>query len=190
MMSEVTQIVHAMQNGAPQAADELLPHVYQELRRLAAAWLNQEPAGQTLQATALVHEAYLRLCGSQPLDSTDWRNRSYFFAAAAEAMRRILVENARHKATLKRGGNIQKEPLSDYEIVNQQQGLEQVDILALHEAMTAFEAKAPRKAELVKLRCFAGFTLNEAAEILGISPSTAEDDWNYGKAWLKRFLDK
>jgi RNA polymerase sigma factor (TIGR02999 family) len=186
-MTGVTQILASIEQGDPRAAEQLLPLVYDELRKLAAGKLAQESPGQTLQATALVHEAYLRLMDVEKARS--WDGRGHFFVAAAEAMRRILVENVRRKKRLRRGGARRRQSLEGNEpaIIAPVDG---VDLLALNEALDRFEAAAPRKAQLVKLRYFAGFTLPEAAELLGISQSTAEADWTYAKAWLKRRMEK
>jgi RNA polymerase sigma factor (TIGR02999 family) len=186
-MSEVTRILSALEQGDAQAAGQLLPLVYDELRHLAAQQLAHERPGQTLTATALVHEAYLRLVG--PGDEPRWEGRRHFFAAAAEAMRRILVEQARRKQRLRHGGGLRKQPLDGNEpaVVSP---VEPVDLLALNEALGRLEAASPRRAELVKLRYFAGFTLPEVGALLGISQSTAEADWTYAKAWLKREMEK
>jgi RNA polymerase sigma factor (TIGR02999 family) len=186
-MADVTQILDAIEQGDPSAAEQLLPLVYDELRKLAAQRLAQEKPGQTLQATALVHEAYLRLVGSE--QAQDWNSRGHFFAAAAEAMRRILVEKARHKKRLRHGGGLQKLALDDNEpaIPSSEDA---VDLLALNEALDRLEAASPRRAQLVKLRYFAGFKLPEIAQMLGISQSTAEADWTYAKTWLKREMEK
>jgi RNA polymerase sigma factor (TIGR02999 family) len=166
-------------------AAQLLPVVYDELRQLAAQKLAQEKPGQTLEATALVHEAYLRLVGDQA-----FANRAHFFAAAAaEAMRRILVENARRKKRLRHGGELHQQPLEDNEPARAAP-VDKVDLLALNEALDHLEAASSRRAQLVKLRYFAGFTLPEVAALLGISQSTAEADWTYAKAWLKRQMEK
>jgi RNA polymerase sigma factor (TIGR02999 family) len=158
----------------------LLPLVYEELRRLAAQRLSQEKPGQTLQATALVHEAYLRLVDGQA--AAHWNSRGHFFGAAAEAMRRILVDNARRKASAKHGGQSQRKDLDADRLV--QPGRD-VDLIALDEAISALAKQDPRKAELIKLRFFAGLTISEAALALGISESTADADWAYAKAWLR-----
>src|SRR3954447_23238422 len=178
-MSDVTRILSAIEQGRPQAAEELLPLVYEELRRLAGRRLAQEKPGQTLQATALVHEAYLRLVGA---DDPGWDSRGHFFAAAAEAMRRILVDNARRKAAIKAGGGHERVGLEEVEIAIEGPRL---DLLALDEALTTLEAKDKRKADLVRLRFFAGLTVDQAAYALGISPSTADNDWVYAKSWLR-----
>jgi RNA polymerase sigma factor (TIGR02999 family) len=179
-MSDVTRILADIEHGDARAAEELLPLVYDELRRLAAQRLANERPGQTLQATALVHEAYARLVG--PGDSARWDGRRHFFAAAAEAMRRILIERARHKQTRKAGGNRRRLDLDDIE-----PALEVNDdrLLALDEALRQLEAEDPRKAELVKLRFFAGLTAEQAAAALGVSTSTAEKDWSYARSWLR-----
>jgi RNA polymerase sigma factor (TIGR02999 family) len=179
-MSDVTRILSQIEQGDPQAAEQLLPLVYEELRKLAAAKLAQENPGQTLQATALVHEAYLRLTSGER--ETSWDNRGHFFAAAAEAMRRILVESARRKRSQKAGGEWQRLELSDVEPATRQPP---VDVLALSDALDRLEARDIRKAALVKLRYFAGLTNEEAAVALGISTATADNDWAYAKSWLK-----
>jgi RNA polymerase sigma factor (TIGR02999 family) len=178
-MNDVTHILSAIEDGDPQAAGKLLPLVYDELRILAARRLAREKPGQTLQATALVHEAYLRLVGTE---GPGWDSRGHFFAAAAEAMRRILVENARRKAGLKAGGGRERVHLNE-----DMPAIEgpRVDLLALDEALTALDAKDKRKADLVRLRFFAGLTGEQAARALGISASTAEKDWAYAKTWLR-----
>ena len=181
-MSDVTQIIFRIESGDGAATDELLPLVYQELRRLAEAKLAQEKAGQTLQATALVHEAYLRLVGQA--DQQQWDNSRHFFAAAAEAMRRILIERARSKQALKHGGDRQR---ADLEATIEPAVLPLAcdDILGLDEALQKLEQRDARKAELVKLRFFAGLTVAQAAQTLGVSTSTAENDWTYARSWLK-----
>jgi RNA polymerase sigma factor (TIGR02999 family) len=175
-MSEVTRILDAIQAGEPEAVGELLPVVYDELRRLAAAKLAQEKPGQTMDATALVHEAYLRLAGDQQFE-----NRRHFFAAAGEAMRRILVENARRKRSLKRGGDRQRLDLDVAKVVEDERS---EPLVALDEALDRLEALDPAKAELVKLRYFAGMTIEQAAETLAISVTTANRWWSYARAWL------
>jgi RNA polymerase sigma factor (TIGR02999 family) len=184
-MSEVTRILSAIDQGDPHAAEQLLPLVYDELRRLAAQKIARETPGQSLQATALVHEAYLRLVGngdgSAPRESY-WNSRGHFFAAAAEAMRRILVERARHKKSLKAGGDWQRQDLADIEAHVPEPS---VDLLALNDALSKLEDHDRRKAELVKLRFFAGMTIEEAAQALGISTSTADNDWAYARCWLR-----
>ncbi|WP_165067991.1 sigma-70 family RNA polymerase sigma factor [Paludisphaera rhizosphaerae] len=178
-MGDVTEILAGVERGDPQAAGDLLPLVYDELRRLAAQRFAHEKPGQTLQATALVHEAYLRLIGAA---DPGWEGRGHFFAAAAEAMRRIMVEQARKHDSLKRGGEFHRVDLDAVEPAVEGPSL---DLLALDEALTALEAKDARKAKLVKLRYFAGMTLDEAAEALGVSPSTADNDWAYARSWLR-----
>jgi RNA polymerase sigma factor (TIGR02999 family) len=187
MNNEVTSILLAIEQGEPKAAERLLPLVYDELRKLAARKLAQERPGDTLQATALVHEAYLRLVGDH--DTQTWEGRRHFFAAAAEAMRRVLVDKARRKRRLRHGGGVQKQRLEENEpaVVSL---VDPVDLLALNEALDRLEATSPRRARLVKLRYFAGLTLPDVAAMLGISQSTAEADWTYAKAWLKREVEK
>ena len=179
-MSDVTQILSQIESGDPLAANLLLPLIYDELRKLAARKLAHEKPGQTLQATALVHEAYVRLVQGERDQS--WDNRGHFFAAASEAMRRILVDQARHKETLKAGGQNKRVELSDVELVFD---FPKVDLLALEEALKKLETKDHRKAELVKLRFFSGLTNQEAAAVLGIASSTADLDWAYAKCWLR-----
>jgi RNA polymerase sigma factor (TIGR02999 family) len=190
-MSEVTRILSAMDQGDPRAAEELLPLVYEELRKLATQRLAQEKPGQTLEATALVHEAYLRLVSSQPDAQSvgNWNSRGHFFAAAAEAMRRILIEKVRRKRRVRHGGAMQKHALEEHELAIAAP-VDELDILAVDEALGRLGAAQPRRAQLVKLRYFAGLTLPEVAELLCISQSTAEADWTYAKAWLKRELEK
>jgi len=183
-MTDVTHILSAIESGDPRAAEQLLPLVYAELRRLAAQKLAQEKPGQTLQSTALVHEAYLRLVGSE---ARPWDSRGHFFAAAAEAMRRILVEKARRKRELKHGGGRQRiafehaelaiEPLSD-------------DLIALDEALEKLAARDKVKADLVKLRYFCGLSTTQAAGALGISPHTADRYWAYARSWLRVEVEK
>ena len=187
-MNDVTGILLAIEGGDPSAPGQLLPLIYDELRRLAAQKLAQEKAGQTLQATALVHEAYLRLVGDRSA-TEGFRSRGHFFAAAAEAMRRILVDKARRKKRFRHGGGLQKQPIEENEPAIASP-VDAIDLLALDEALNRLEASSPRRAQLVKLRYFAGFTLPEVAEMLGISQSTAEADWTYAKAWLKREMEK
>lgn len=189
MVNDVTLILNAMEQGDAQAASQLLPLVYDELRRLAAQRMAQEKPGHTLQATALVHEAYLRLVARPEGKPGEPRfdHRGHFFATAAEAMRRILVENARSKQSLKRGGQLQRDRTpADYMADIQHDPLE---LLAIHEALDHLAAKSPRKAELVKLRYFLGCTLPEAAQLLNIAPASAEEDWTYARAWLRKRLD-
>jgi RNA polymerase sigma factor (TIGR02999 family) len=182
-MSPVTQLLDAAAAGDQRAASDLLPLVYEELRKLAGAKLAAEKAGQTLQATALVHEAYLRLVGSDP--AQPWNGRGHFFAAAAEAMRRILVEQARRKGRAKRGGGRKRVELLAHE---PQAGSPTVDLLTLDESLTRFATAHPEKANLVKLKFFAGMTLTEIAEALAISTATVERHWRFAQAWLKQDL--
>jgi RNA polymerase sigma factor (sigma-70 family) len=198
-MSQVTELLAAFEQNQPHAAESLLPLVYDELRKLARAKLRQEQPGQTLEATALVHEAYLRLVGpsgpaeldtdsnqgasSCPSGKSHFDHRGHFFAAAAEAMRRILVESARRKQRTKRGGDLKRLPLDEDRIVAPQIDAE---IVELDTALDQLAAKDPRKAELVKLRYFAGLTNEQAAQALGVSTATAERDWTYARAWLFR----
>lgn len=182
-MNEVTRILAAVEQGDPHAAEQLLPFVYDELRKLAAGKMAQERPGQTLQATALVHEAYARLVDREVAQR--WDNRGHFFAAAAEAMRRILVEQARRKGRQKRGRDHKRVDLDDLEISAQGPG---DDVVALDEALTKLAEKHQVKAELVKLRYYAGCTVEEAAQALGISTTTADRYWTYARAWLFREL--
>jgi RNA polymerase sigma factor (TIGR02999 family) len=180
-MSDVTRIMSQIELGDPQAAERLLPLLYDELRRLAAFKLSREKPGQTLNATALVHEAYLRLVGSQ--NGQHWDGRGHFFAAAAEAMRRILLMNARRRSAAKHGGGHQRIELDSAEL----QGTDRDErLLSLDEALARLEQKHLQKAQLVKLRFFAGLTNAEAATLLGISDTTADRLWAYARAWLKR----
>lgn len=179
-MTEVTQILFAIENGDPRATEQLLPLVYDELRRIAGRKMTHEAPGQTLDATALVHEAYVRLVDND--NPQQWNSRWHFFGAAAEAMRRILIEKARHKASLKAGGDFQRHALSD---IQPAMGGPNIDVLALNEALVKFENHDPRAASLVKLRFFAGLTIEQAAEALGVSTTTAENDWTYAKSWLR-----
>jgi RNA polymerase sigma factor (TIGR02999 family) len=185
-MSDVTQILNAIAGGDPQAADQLLPLVYEELRQLAAQKLAQEKPGQTLQATALVHEAYLRLVASWDASAPreqNWNSRGHFFAAAAQAMRRILVDSARSKRRHKRGGNLARIDFDALEIPAPQTP---DTLLALDEALTQLAVADPQSAELVQLRYFAGLTIEQAAEILGVSPRQADFLWAFARAWLLR----
>jgi len=184
-MSDVTRILTAIVDGDATAADELLPLVYQELRKLAAAKLSHEKPGQTIQATVLVHEAWLRLVGSEV--DVHWNGRGHFFAAAARAMQRILVESARRKNRIKAGGEYKRVSLSDASATVQSPSF---DVLAVNEALQKLDQHDHRKAELVRLRFFAGLTLPEAARTLGISASTADSDWAYAKAWLRLELSE
>jgi RNA polymerase sigma factor (TIGR02999 family) len=178
-MNEVTRILSAMQRGETQAAEQLLPLVYDELRRLAAQRLAREKPGQTLQPTALVHEAYLRLVDSKTIQN--WDSRGHFFAAASEAMRRILVENARRRAREKHGGGRNREHV---ELDGLSESGSPQELLALHEALEQFVLHDPLKAKLVELRFFGGLTLAQAAECLDISLPTADRAWRYARAWL------
>jgi len=180
-MSDVTRMLSQIESGDPSAAEQLLPLVYDELRKLAAARLAQEKPGQTLQATELVHEAYLRLVEKGEREQS-WDSRGHFFSAAAEAMRRILVEQARRKVTIKAGGQVRRVELSHVELAGEAPTL---DLIALDEALKKLEAKDPRKAQLVKLRFFAGLTSPQAAANLGVAPSTADLDWAYARCWLR-----
>jgi RNA polymerase sigma factor (sigma-70 family) len=205
-VNEVTLLLNAMQHGDTLAADRLLTLVYDELRQLAARKMARESPGHTLDATALVHEAYLRLVRSGEhapgeneaarLPGADavgvsraapFSNRAHFFAAAAEAMRRILIERARRKQSAKHGGRMRRDAVAPDEI-GTPGARDELELLAVHEALDTLAAKAPRKAELVKLRYFLGCTIPEAAELLGIAPATAEEDWTFAKAWLRRHL--
>lgn len=179
-MSDVTRILNAIEQGDARAADELLPLVYQELRRLAAQKMSRELPGQTLQATALVHEAYLRLVGSE---NQNWAGRTHFFCAAAEAMRRILIENARRKKRLKHGGSRKRVTLDDAEFAVEAPS---DDLIALDEALAKLASIDKIKADLVKLRYFAGLTIDQAAELVGISQTTVKRHWRYARAWLYR----
>jgi RNA polymerase sigma factor (TIGR02999 family) len=183
-MSDVTRILNAIERGDTQATDELLPLVYEELRVLATQKLSHEPPGQTLQATALVHEVYLRLLGDEP---QGWRSRGHFFAAAAEAMRRILVENARRKRCRKRGDGLRRVDFDDVEVAAEHLS---ENVIALDEALTRLSEEDPFAAELVKLRYFAGLTLAQTAAALGVSQRTADRCWAYAKAWLYYEISK
>ena len=178
-MSDVTRILNAIERGDAKATDELLPLVYEELRLLASQKLSREAPGQTLQATALVHEAYIRLLGDRP---QSWDSRGHFFSAAAEAMRRILIDRARRKKSARHGGHRHR-----LDLIGVEPAAEPVfdDLLALDEALEKLTATDGPKAELVKLRYFAGLTLEQAAEVLGISRSSAYENWAYARAWLR-----
>jgi RNA polymerase sigma factor (TIGR02999 family) len=178
-MSDVTQILSQIKDGDLTAAEKLLPLVYDELRKLAAAKLGWEKPGQTLQATALVHEAYLRLVDVQQVQH--WDSRRHFFGAAAEAMRRILVEKARRKRRLKRGGDLNRVLLDDVEIEVE---IPQLDLIALDEALEKLAADSPEKAEIVRLRFFAGLSHEEVAEIMSVSAITVKRHWRYARVWL------
>ena len=181
-MSDVTRILTAIEQGDPQAADKLLPLVYEELRKLAAHRMANEAAGQTLQPTALVHEAWMRLVGKE---NPKFQNRAHFFAAAAEAMRRILIDNARRKRALRHGGGLQRVDLDQAELAAVKQDDQ---LLAVDEALDKLAAQHKLEADLVKLRYFVGMTLEEAAEALGISARTADNYWAHARAWLFREL--
>lgn len=183
-MTEVTQILSQIEQGDPSAAEQLLPLVYEELRKLAAAKLAQEKPGQTLPATGLVHEAYLRLVDTER--AQHWDSRGHFFSAAAEAMRRILIENARRKRGPKHGGEYVRQELDDVDLAIP---VEPERLLALDEALTKLSGTDPNVADLVKLRYFAGLTNKQAAESLGISPRTANHYWAYAKAWLREEIE-
>ncbi len=185
-MSDVTRILTAIEQGDAKAADKLLPLVYEELRRLAAQKMSQEPPGQTLQATALVHEAYIRLVGSE---ARDWKGRTHFFAAAAEAMRRILIDNARRKKSLKHGGDRRRVDLDRSALLGDANALSD-DLLALDEALEKLAKEKKIEADLDKLRYFAGLTGEQAAEVLGISRSTADEHWAYARARLRLEITK
>jgi RNA polymerase sigma factor (TIGR02999 family) len=184
-MSEVTRILSAIEHGDPHAAEQLLPLVYEELRQLAAQHLAQENPGQTLQATALVHEAYIRLVDVKRVQQ--WNSRGHFFAAAAEAMRRILVDSARRKLSLKRGGGRRHGNLEEAVSLSLEPD---ADLLALDDALTQLAREDPVKAELVKLRYFGGLSVEESARALGISRATADRYWAYAKVWLYRAVSE
>jgi RNA polymerase sigma factor (TIGR02999 family) len=184
-MSEVTHILSAIDRGDPRAAEQLLPLVYEELRRLAAQKLAQERPGQTLQATALVHEAYVRLVDTE--EAQHWNSRGHFFAAAAEAMRRILVDAARSKSAAKRGGRQRRVEIEVAELAARPRDPK---LLALDDALAKLEQQHPPQAQLVKLRYFAGLSNREAAEVLGISTATASRYWVYARAWLQREMSQ
>jgi RNA polymerase sigma factor (TIGR02999 family) len=184
-MGDVTRILAGIEQGDPQAAEQLLPLVYDELRKLAAQKMAQENPGLTLQATALVHEAYVRLVGDQS-GQERWDSRGHFFAAAAEAMRRILVDSARRRASLKHGGDMLREPLVESAIAATEMS---GDVLAVDEALSKLACTDPQAAQLVKLRFFTGLTIKQAAEILGISSRSADDVWAYARAWLLREME-
>ena len=181
-MTEITKLLHEIDQGDPAAAESLLPLVYDELRQLAKVRLSNEQPGQTLQATALVHEAYLRLLGSDSQVNNEWDGRGHFFAAAARAMQRILVDNARRKKRIKAGGDRNRVDLSKLQPAAPGPN---VDLLALDEALNKLEQQDKRKADLVRMRYFAGMTVEQAANALGISSSTADNDWAYAKNWLR-----
>jgi RNA polymerase sigma factor (TIGR02999 family) len=182
-MTDVTQILSQIERGDPSAAEQLLPVVYNQLRRLAQAKLAQEKPGQTLQATALMHEAYVRLVDAAGQDERHWNSRGHFFAAAAEAMRRILIESARRKLSKKHGDDLDRIELNADELGSTDRSRR---LVALDEALTQLEQQDPQKAELVKLRFFAGLSGKEAAAALGIATTTADRYWAYARAWLQR----
>jgi len=184
-MTEVTRILNAIEAGDPHAAEQLLPLVYDELRRLAAQRLVHEKPGQTLQATALVHEAYLRLVDGKQIQ--EWNGRGHFFAAAAEAMRRILIDKARHKRTLKAGGDRHCQELTDIAAPSDDP---EIDLLAMDDALQKLEKQDERRAKLVKLRFFARLTIEQAAQVLGIATSTAQNDWAYARFWLRLEIEE
>jgi len=179
-MHEVTRILNAIEHGDSKAASELLPLVYEELRRVAASKMAHESVGHTLQPTALVHEAWLRLAGA---NQSGWENRAHFFGAAAESMRRILVEHARRKQSLKRGAGAERQELDDAVLVL---AAPPDELLAVHEALDQLAAEDKTAAELVKLRYFVGMTMEEAASALGLPKRTAENLWTYARVWLHR----
>ena len=187
MDPSITQILAAAEAGDAHAADELLPLVYEELRRLASSRLAREAPGNTLQATALVNEAYVRLLGPEAQGGSAWNGRGHFFGAAAEAMRRILVDRARAKATKKRGGDVRRLALDAADVPLDDVP---VEVLDLHASLQRLAARDPAKAELVKLRFFAGLTRDQAAEVLGISPTTADRHWSFARAWLFRDMSR
>jgi RNA polymerase sigma factor (TIGR02999 family) len=184
-MTDVTRILNAIEQGDAQATEKLLPLVYDELRLLAAQKMSQEPPGQTLQATALVHEAYLRLVEAK---DQNWNSRGHFFKAAAEAMRRILVESARRKERLKRGGDRHREANFQIDTLESQMNLSTDDLMALDEALTRLAKKESALAEVVSLHCFAGLPLIQVAETIGVSSRTVERHWSFARAWLRREL--
>ncbi|MSU49767.1 MAG: sigma-70 family RNA polymerase sigma factor [Opitutus sp.] len=185
-MSDITHAISAIQNGEPRAAAQLLPLVYDELRKLAAQRLAQERPGQTLQATALVHEAWLRIAGGDP---QTWNGRGHFFGAAAEAMRRILIDNARRKLAVRHGGGLKRVDVNGGGTEVAAPVGNDDELLAVHDALDRLAVQDARKAELVKLRYFVGLTIEEAAEALGMSEATAKRDWVYARAWLRREIE-
>jgi RNA polymerase sigma factor (TIGR02999 family) len=188
-MTDVTRILSAIEQGDPQASEQLLPLVYEELRRLAAQKLALETPGQTLQATALVHEAYIRLVDTEKVQQ--WNSRGHFFVAAAEAMRRILIEQARRKQSQRQGGGVRRQSLDEVaDEVTIAAPEASLDILSVTEVLDRFEKVDPVKADLVKLRYFAGLTISQAADALGISTTTADRYWTYARAWLHAELQR
>lgn len=190
MNQDVTRILSAIENGDRNAASELLPLVYEELRRLASSKMQHEKSGQTLQPTALVHEAFLRLVGGadkRNAEAPNWDSRGHFFAAAAEAMRRILIDNARHRGRNKRGGHWVRQELHEASAAECPAELD--DLLALDEALTKLANEDPELAKLVELRYFTGRTVEETADIMGVSPRTAKRHWAYARAWLQREME-
>lgn len=185
MNSDVTKILGAIESGDPIAAGQLLPIVYDELRRLASSKMAHEKSGHTLQPTALVHEAFVRLVGGA--DHRKWDGRGHFFAAAAESMRRILIESARRRNTEKRGGDMVRCELAEDDAVLDSQDDE--TLLSLDEALTKLEAEDAELAKLVELRYFTGLTIDETAEVLGVSPRTIKRNWTYARAWLRQEMD-
>ncbi|MCA9148251.1 MAG: sigma-70 family RNA polymerase sigma factor [Planctomycetales bacterium] len=180
-MNEVTRILRQIESGDPSSSDQLLPLVYQELRRLAASRLANEQPGQTLQATALVHEAYLRLLGNDSADQTSWNSRGHFFGAAAEAMRRILIESARRRKQFRRGGDRIRVELEEGAAISDVSN----ELLSLDEALAILDKKDPLAAQVVKLRYFAGLKMQDVANSLGVSLRTAERNWTYARTWLR-----
>ncbi len=185
MNSDVSQILDQIESGDQQAASQLLPLVYEELRRLAMHKMAQEKSGHTLQPTALVHEAFMRLVGGEK--DHKWDGRGHFFAAAAESMRRILIESARRRKTEKRGGDRVRRELADDDATLD--GQDDETLLSLDEALTKLEREDPKLAKLVELRYFTGLTIDESAEVLRVSPRTVKRNWTYARAWLRREMD-
>jgi RNA polymerase sigma factor (TIGR02999 family) len=186
-VNEITLILNRAGNGDPKAAEELLPLVYDELRKLASAKMAREPDGHTLQATALVHEAWLRLGGDR---QQEWQNRAHFFAAAAESMRRILIDSARRRRAERHGGGLQRFDVDDPAMAIAAPGAADEELLAVHEALDRLAGYDARKAELVKLRYFAGLTIEQAAEVLGVAVPTAKRDWAFSRSWLFKEIGK
>ena len=186
-MHDVTVMLNRIEQGDPQAADQLLPLVYDELRKLASAKMARESADQTLQPTALVHEAWLRLGADQ---QPNWQNRAHFFASAAEAMRRILIERARRRHARRHGGGLERVDINDPALGIAAPDAADDELLAVHETLDRLALHDARKAELVKLRYFAGLTIEEAAEVLGVAVATAKRDWSYARAWLFQEIER